>query len=163
MIEDRLTIEFARLADADEIAVISKNEIEYGLGWKYTPARIARIIRDSSKNIVVARNDSKLIGFGVMTYREAQANLDLLAVKPGFRRIKVGTQIVQWLEKVALNAGLFNVFVQVRAGNISAIRFYQDLGFLELERDNTYYRGVEAGVLMAKSLRGIFVFDQNPP
>ncbi|MEW8505310.1 MAG: GNAT family N-acetyltransferase [Candidatus Thiodiazotropha sp.] len=159
MIEDKTKIEFANSADANEIAIISKNDIEYGLGWKYTPARIARLIRDSSKNVVVARSDTLLLGFGIMTYGETQANLDLLAVKRGFRRMKVATQIVQWLEEVALNAGLFNIFVQVRAGNQTAIKFYKHLGFFELDRDRTYYRGVEAGVLMAKGLRGIFDFD----
>ena len=156
MIEDRICIEFATLSDAAEIGVMSKNDIEYGLGWKYTPARIGRLLKDSSRNVVVARAGPDLAGFGIMAYYDAQANLDLLAVKPDFRRRGVGKQLVTWLEKVALTAGVFNVFVQVRAGNTGAVRFYQSLGYAALEQDKTYYSGVEAGIIMAKSLRPMF-------
>ena len=156
MIEDRILIEFARFSDAAEISVMSKNDIEYGLGWKYTRERIAKLIGDSSRNVVVAREGSHLAGFGIMTYHEDQANLDLLAVKRSFRRMRIGTQIVAWLEKVALTAGAFNTFVQVRARNTSAIQFYQSVGFSLLDKDNAYYRGVEAGLIMAKSLRRMF-------
>ncbi|MBT3047838.1 MAG: GNAT family N-acetyltransferase [Candidatus Thiodiazotropha sp. (ex Lucina pensylvanica)] len=162
MIKNGIKIEFAQFADAAEIGILSKNEIEYGLGWKYRPERIVRLIRNSSKNVVVARSDSALVGFGIMSYQETQANLDLLAVKPGFRRMKVGTDLVQWLEKVALNAGVFNVFVQVRERNADAIAFYKHLDYCLVDRDKRYYRGVEAGVLMAKSLRGMLNFHSEP-
>ena len=77
---------------------MSKHEIEYGLGWKSIPEKIAKLIGDSSRNVVVARVGSSLAGFGIMTYYEDQANL-LLAVKRSFRRMRIGTQIVRWLEK----------------------------------------------------------------
>ena len=91
-----------------------------------------------------------------MTYCEDQANLDLLAVKRSFRRMRIGTRIVEWLEKVALTAGAFNIFVQVRARNTSAIQFYKSVGFSVLDEDKAYYRGIEAGLIMAKSLRRMF-------
>ncbi len=74
-------IGFARLSDAIEISHLSRDEVEHGLGWDYTPTKIIRVINSKSKNIVVARIDDELVGFGVMTYRKDQANLDLLAVK----------------------------------------------------------------------------------
>src|SRR5262245_60307167 len=115
LLKDKPLIEFARHSDAIEIATMSKNDIEHGLGWKYTPQRIGQLIGDRSKNVVVARVGSKLAGFGIMTYRDDQANLDLLAVKQRFRRMKIGTQLVHWLVAVALTAGASNIFIQVRA------------------------------------------------
>ena len=115
VLEYKAVIEFARFSDAPEIGELSKNAIEQGLGWKYTPDRIAKLIGNKSKNVVVARMESRLVGFGIMTYNEDQANLDLLAVKRQVRRMKIGTQIVEWLEEVALTAGAFNIFVQVSA------------------------------------------------
>ncbi len=156
MLEDQTLIELAAFSDAAEIGLMSKNDIEHGLGWKYTPERIVKLIGDNSKNVVVARAESKLAGFGIMTYHEDQANLDLLAVKRRFRRMKIGTQIVQWLEVVAMTAGTFNIFVQVRARNIGAAQFYESLGFVVLEEKKGYYRGVEAGLIMAKNLRRMF-------
>lgn len=156
MIEDKTLIEFARYADAVEIGMMSKNDIEYGLGWRYTPERIIRLIDDRARNVVVARIGCKLAGFGIMKYHQDQANLDLLAVKRGFRRLKAGTQIVEWLEKVAMTAGAFNVFVQVRVGNTGAVKFYESLGFSLLYTDHAYYHGIEAAVIMVKSLRSPF-------
>jgi ribosomal-protein-alanine N-acetyltransferase len=156
VIEDRTHIELARPSDAVEIGVMSKNEIEYGLGWKYIPERIAKLIGDSSRNVVVARVGRSLAGFGIMTYYEDQANLDLLAVKRSFRRMRIGTQIVKWLEKVALTAGAVNIFVEVRSRNTGAVEFYESLGFLVLDEKKGYYRGIEAGLIMAKTLRRMF-------
>ncbi len=65
-------------------------------------------------------------------------------------------QIVEWLEKVALTAGVFNIFVQVREVNKEAIEFYKKLAFITLDKENGYYRGVETGVIMSKSLRPMF-------
>ena len=156
MIDNQPVIEFARRFDAAEIGVISKNEIEYGLGWQYTPEKIAKLIGDRSRNVVVARVRSSLAGFGIMTYYEYQANLDLLAVRQGFRRMRIGTQLVIWLEKVALTAGAFNIFVQLRSRNTGALAFYQSLGFCVLDEKKGYYRGIEAGLVMAKTLRPMF-------
>lgn len=156
VIENKTLIEFARLSDATELGVMSKNEIEYGLGWKYTPEKIAKLIGDSSRNVVVARGESGLAGFGIMTYYEDQANLDLLAVKRSSRRMRIGTKIVKWLEKVALTAGAFNLFVQLRSRNTGAMEFYQSLGFLVLEEQKGYYMGIETGVIMVKTLRRMF-------
>lgn len=154
--EDRINIEFARLSDAAEIGSISKNDIEFGLSWKYTPERVAMLIEDSTRNVVVALAGDKLAGFGIMTYYQEQANLDLLAVKRSYRRMRIGTQIVEWLEKVAFTAGIFNIFVQVRARNTVAIQFYQSVGFSVLDEDKAYYCGIEAAYIMAKSLRRMF-------
>ncbi|MCU7846012.1 MAG: GNAT family N-acetyltransferase [Candidatus Thiodiazotropha sp. (ex Monitilora ramsayi)] len=156
MLVDETHIEFAKLSDANEIGIMSKNDIERGLGWRYTPESVVKLIHDSEKNVVVARVASKLVGFGIMTYHEDQANLDLLAVKRNYQRMKIGTQIVQWLEKVAITAGVFNIFVQVRVSNTGAVAFYKRLGFLVLEEKKGYYRGIEAGIILAKSLRRMF-------
>ena len=153
LLTDKALIEFARIPDVVEISRISRDEVEYGLGWDYTTQRLLQHIRSNSKNVVVARIDQKLVGFGIMTYHKDQANLDLLAVKEKFRRMKIGTQIVSWLEKVAFTAGSFNIFVQVREMNSEAITFYEMLGFQKLEEIKGFYKGVENGVVMAKLLR----------
>jgi ribosomal protein S18 acetylase RimI-like enzyme len=146
-------IEFATVPDAAEISELSRKYIEYGLRKIYTPPYIRHLIRNASKNVVVARNSQTLAGFGIMTYREDYANLDLLAVKKLHRHRGVGTQIVQWLEKVAHTAGIMNAFVQVRKTNIGAIRFYQKLGFQIVEEAAGYYQGCETAVIMCKSIR----------
>ena len=152
-IDNETTIEFATAADVEEIGHLSKEYIEYDLGWKYTPNRLKVLLKDKTRNIIVARKDSVLIGFGIMTYQDERANLDLLAVKNDHRQKGIGRQIVAWLEKVALTGGTFNVLVQVRKINKGAIHFYTKLGYKVIDEKSGYYRGQETGVIMAKDLR----------
>ena len=155
MLTNKIEIEFAKGSDLIEISRFSRDEIEYGLGWNYTAKKLSQLLKNKEKNVVVARNKNNLVGFGVMTYRGDQANLDLLGVKKEHRRMKVGTQIVLWLEKVAVTGGIYNIFVQVRENNTAAIAFYESLGFNNLELIERFYKGVENGFVMAKTLRSM--------
>ena len=152
----KATIEFATRADVVEIGELSKNLVEYDLGWRYTPERLRKLINSSTKNVVVARKGEKLAGFGIMTYWEDNANLDLLAVKVRYRRRSIGKQIVEWLVEVARTAGIMNVFVQVRKLNYGAIKFYKKIGFQAIDEVPGYYKGQETGVILCMSIRPIF-------
>ncbi len=153
MIRNKTTIEFAKVSDVIEIGDLSRKYIEHELGWKYTPKKLRKLIENRIKNVIVAREDNKLVGFGIMTYYEEQANLDLLAVKMTYRRQGIGKQIVIWLEEVAYTAGLINIFVQVRKINNDAIKFYMKLGYEVIDEKSGYYRGQETGVIMSKNIR----------
>ncbi len=153
----KATIEFATIADVVEIGALSKNLIEYDLGWRYTPERLRKLISSSTKNVIVARKGEKLAGFGIMTYWEDIANLDLLAVKVRYRRRSIGKQIVEWLVEVARTAGIMNVFVQVRKLNYGAIKFYEKIGFQTIDEEPGYYSGQETGIILCMSIRPIIV------
>jgi ribosomal protein S18 acetylase RimI-like enzyme len=152
MLSAKSTIEFALPSDAIEIGELSKQYIEYDLSWRYTPERLRELLKDKSTNVVVARTDSSLAGFGIMTYAEKTANLDLLAVKLPYRRRGIGGQIVTWLEEVARTAGIVNIYVQVRKNNRGAIEFYGRCGFQIVDELGGYYGGTESGVLMCSSI-----------
>lgn len=153
MLHHHTKIEFAELADAAEIAMLSRQYIEYDLGWNYTPGKITQLIRHPAKNVVVARDNRQLTGFGIMTYHEEEANLDLLAVRLQYRYQGIGHQIVDWLEKVALTAGLITIYVQVRETNTGAVRFYRRLGYRVVKEQRGYYQGRENAIIMAKDIR----------
>ena len=147
-----VTVEFAASSDVVEIAKLSRKYIEYDLGWHYTPKRVKELLKDSEKNVVVARRDQKLAGFGIMTYADQNANLDLLAVKLRYRRRGVGKRLVTWLEDVAQTAGITSVYVQVRKVNQGAVTFYTRCGFQVIDELTGYYRATETGVIMCKSI-----------
>jgi len=147
-----LSIDLARRSDAIDISRLSREYIEYGLPQRYTPKRILKSIETDNKNVIVARLHNSFAGFGIMTYYDDTANLDLLAVKRRFQRAGIGTDLLQWLEKVALTAGIYDVYVQVRKINRGAIRFYEALGFEIYDEKAGYYQGKETGVLLSKNL-----------
>src|SRR5438445_45553 len=149
---DHLTLRLATRDDSAAIAAMSRDLIERGLGWSWTPRRVQRSIADAHTNVVVALDAQHLAGFGIMRYHDDEAHLLLLAVNPADRRRGVGAALVTWLEKAALVSGVGQVYLEARAGNLQARAFYRRLGYLEVQRVPGYYQGVEPGVRMAKDL-----------
>ena len=147
-----ITIRLARRKDARNIAIMSRDLIESGLGWSWTGRRVLRHIRDRNTNVIVALDNGRIIGFALMQYLEEEAHLLLFAVLPKYRRAGVGSALVFWLEKTALVAGIGTIQLEVRARNDGARSFYRRLGFEERETLRGYYRGVEAAVRMRRRL-----------
>jgi ribosomal-protein-alanine N-acetyltransferase len=148
-----LILELARPTDATAIATMSRDLIEFGLSWRWTPQRVAASIRAPEVNVLVARIHQQTAGFAIMRYGDHVAHLDLLGVGPQYRRLGVGRQLIEWLEKCALVAGIIQVVLEVRAQNEGAQLFYKRLGYRPLVQLPGYYQGVEAAVRMGRDLR----------
>jgi [ribosomal protein S18]-alanine N-acetyltransferase len=145
-------IRLACEADAQAIACMSRDCIEYGLGWSWRPARVRRSIADASTNVVVCRDVLGLAGFGIMKYGDEEAHLLLLAVDFRRRRRGVGSALLSWLESSARTAGLGVIRLETRRSNLAAQAFYSRLGYREIARVPGWYQGVEDGVRFAKDL-----------
>ncbi|MGH7793509.1 MAG: GNAT family N-acetyltransferase [Candidatus Binatia bacterium] len=152
MTNSDLALRLARPADASTIANMSRLLIEDGLRWRWTAERVAASIRDPNVNVLVARTNSRMVGFAIMRYGDDSAHLDLLAVTPAYRRLGVARQLLEWLEKCALVAGIFSVALEVRADNEAAQLFYKHLGYRALVHLPGYYQGVEAAIRMGRDL-----------
>ena len=140
-------------ADAVVIAELSRDAIEHGLGWSWTPRRVLRSLRDASTNVAVARRDGALLGFAIMKYGDEDVHLMLLAVRAAQRRQGVGKALLAWLETTARVAGMALIRLETRANNGAARSFYGVHGFSETGLHEGYYQGVEDAMRMAKRLR----------
>jgi ribosomal-protein-alanine N-acetyltransferase len=148
-----LSISLATTHDAVAIADLSRGSIEQGMPWRYKPAKAARMINDRDFNVIVARDPrSTLAGFGAMRYDDETAHLYLLAVDAAFRGQGVGREMLAWLEKSALTAGIGTVLLECRETNQSALAFYRSVGYRELSRIKGYYLGREDALRLGKDL-----------
>jgi len=152
MASSELSLRLARPAEASSIANLSRELIEYGLRWRWTPTRVAASIRAPDVNVLVACVRGNIVGFAIMRYGDDEAHLDLLAVAPPYRRAGVGRQLLQWLEKCAVVAGIFRIALEVRAENEGAQAFYQRMGYRPLVQLSGYYQGIEAALRMGRDL-----------
>jgi ribosomal protein S18 acetylase RimI-like enzyme len=150
--KDELNIRLARLADAEAIAVMSRDAIENGLGWSWRPQRVAASIRDPQSLCCVAGLQS-IRGFCITQFGEERAHLSLLAVEAGLRRKGFGRRLVQWTLESARVAGIAAIHVEMRTNNTVAQAFYRSLGFERAGLVPGYYRGVEAAERMVLRLR----------
>lgn len=140
-------------ADAAAIARMSRDFIEHGLPWSWTPERVLRAIFDRSHNVLVAVSRTATLGFGIMYYGEDSAHLSLLAVQPAHRQQGWGGRLLAWLLEPALALDLRCVQVEARTDNPGAIAFYERHGFSRCERIPGYYRGAIDALRLRRPLR----------
>ncbi|HEX5419276.1 MAG TPA: GNAT family N-acetyltransferase, partial [Gammaproteobacteria bacterium] len=135
-----------------EIAEMSRCLIEHGLPPSWGEHRVLRYIADPESVVLVARDRRRLVGFGIMEYHDVDAHLNLLAVRPGYRRRGIAAQLIEWLESTARTAGTFLIRLELRATNDAARRLYIKLGYSEVGRRPGYYSGQEDALCMARDL-----------
>ena len=145
-------IRLAKISDSLRIAEMSRDLIESGLGWSWTPSRVAREINEQYSNVVVTLEGNDVIGFALMKYLDGEAHLNLFGVHPNHRRKGVGTRMIKWLEETALINGNGVVYLETRLKNRGARKFYKSLGYKVIQRIPGYYEGRETAVRMAHNL-----------
>ncbi|HEY6451055.1 MAG TPA: GNAT family N-acetyltransferase [Steroidobacteraceae bacterium] len=146
------SIRLASVRDAPMIAEMSRDYIEYGLGWSWTPARVLAAVCDRATNTVVLEHGEAIAGFGIMHYGDEVAHLALLAVRPRQQQRGLGALLMAWLEKPARVAGIERIRLEARADNPNAIGFYRKQGFREAGRIAGYYRGAVDAVRFEKRI-----------
>ncbi|MCK6547582.1 ribosomal protein S18-alanine N-acetyltransferase [Myxococcota bacterium] len=145
-------IGLARPSDADVIAKMSRELVEDGLPWTWLPRRVARAIRDPDVEVIVARDEGRIVGFAVMKLLDDEAHLLLFGVEGRYQRRGVGRRLIEWLEALGRAAGLASIYLEVRATNQRARSFYRSLGYSQQALLRRYYSGVEDAVVMVNHL-----------
>lgn len=148
-----LTLKLAAPADAATIATMSRELIEAGLPWSWTPERVVRKLADPDTLVLTARDAAVLAGFAIMQFGQERAHLSLLAVHPDYQRQGVARRMLEWLTASALTAGIARIHLELREANLGARRFYLKQGFAETARICGYYRGIETAVRMLREIR----------
>jgi ribosomal protein S18 acetylase RimI-like enzyme len=145
-------LSLARSSDALEIAEMSRDLIEHGLAWSWTPARVLKSISGRDSSVVVARRQLGIAAFAIMHFGDETAHLNLLAVAARHRRQGLGRRLMEWLTATAIEAGIFRIDLELRAQNQAAREFYERMGFDALTVIPGYYQGREGALRMTRRL-----------
>ena len=143
-------IGLARGWDAREIAEMSRDLIEQGLTWSWTPARVQHFIGGSDSTVIVARRERRIAAFAIMHLGDEVAHLNLLAVATVHRRQGLGSQLMNWLTTTAITAGVFRINLELRTHNDAARGFYERLGYEQVGVVPGYYQGRESALRMSR-------------
>jgi ribosomal-protein-alanine N-acetyltransferase len=146
------TLGLARATEAREIAEMSRDLIEQGLTWSWTPARVQHFICGAESSVVVVRRAGRIAAFAIMHFGDEVAHLNLLAVAPSLRRQGLGRQLMDWLTATSIEAGVFRINLELRTRNDAARSFYERIGFEECGVVEGYYQGQEAALRMSRRL-----------
>jgi [ribosomal protein S18]-alanine N-acetyltransferase len=149
----KIVLQPAGPPDALAIAELSRDLIETGLGWRWTPARVSQQIHDPETLVLTARSRGILIGFNIMNFGMETAHLSLFAVHRDWQRHGIGRQMFEWARTSAVTAGIALIRLELRADNRDASAFYRALGFREAGWAPGYYSGRETALRMQLDLR----------
>jgi [ribosomal protein S18]-alanine N-acetyltransferase len=131
---------------------MSRDLVEQGLTWSWTPARVQHFICGVDSSVIVARRERRIAAFAIMHFGDEVAHLNLLAVAPEQRRQGLGGQLMRWLTATAIEAGVFRINLELRTHNEPARIFYERLGFDQLGVVQGYYQGRESALRMSRRL-----------
>ena len=88
----------------------------------------------------VADCDGEIVGYGVVAMGAGEAHILNICVAGHVRGRGVGRRMMQLLLERSQQAGMQDVFLEVRPSNPHAISLYQSLGFNEVGRRRGYYQ-----------------------
>jgi ribosomal-protein-alanine acetyltransferase len=158
----QIRLGLAHSDEAPSIARMSRQLIEYGLRWSWTDARVEQCLRNRDCVVLAARDRRRLVAFAIMDFYDEHAHLGLLAVQPGYQRLGIGRQLIEWLEASARTAGIFSVRLELRVNNDAARLFYERLGYREVGRKKAYYDGREDALRMIHDLAVVTISRTEP-
>ncbi len=95
--------------------------------------------------------DGELAGF--LCYWLLQGELEILnlATAPEYRRRGLASRLLRHVLELAEGQGMGKAFLEVRAGNRSALALYESFGFLQSYRRRGYYPDGEDALVMEKT------------
>ena len=150
---DSVVLRPARQGDAEIIAGLSRDLIESGLGWSWSPERVTRSMAEKNTVSLIASDRGRVVAFAIAFFGDDHVHLSLLAVRPSHQRQGIGRRLMDWLLKSARVAGMASIHLELRARNQTARRFYRAQGFAETAYVPGYYRGREMALRMSRELR----------
>ena len=127
-------VTLAQAADAREIAEMSRDLIEGGLIWAWTPGRVLQSIASKDSSVIVTRRERRIAAFAMMHFGDDTAHLNLLAVAAPYRRQGLGRQLLVDALSRAVSAVeiVSGRYIVVDAIDEDAVAFYRRYGFTRL-------------------------------
>jgi ribosomal protein S18 acetylase RimI-like enzyme len=115
---------------ADEDAVVQL-WIQCGLVVPHNNPRrdIERKINVNPEWFLVGEMDGQVVSTCMVGYEGHRGWINYLAVRPDLQRHGLGKQIMEYAERILLDAGCAKINLQIRTTNQRVIRFYESIGY----------------------------------
>lgn len=138
----------ATVADAAGIGAIER--ASFGDPWSEASFR-AMLGRDEVRAQLAVRG-AEIHGYALAILLQDEAEIVNVAVSAAVRRQGIGANLLDHMLALLKAEGVQTVFLEVRAGNVAALRLYESRGFGEVGRRPKYYsKPVEDAVRMLRA------------
>ncbi len=144
-----------RSAGPDDVDAIADLEVEAFPDDAWTPEYLQVAIdgKMPTVRILVAVDDAgTIVGHALVSVVYEIAELQRIATATEQRRRGTGGALLAASIELARSEGAERILLEVREDNVSAIRFYDQAGFVEIDRRERYYRDGATGIVFALEL-----------
>jgi ribosomal-protein-alanine N-acetyltransferase len=125
------------MRSADLTAVVAIEKASFAVPW--TLATFAGLLKRDGTRLWVAEAEDAVVGYAAVWMVADQAELGDIAVAEPWRRRGIGRRLLQTVLDGMADAGIAELFLEVRVSNIGARRLYAAYGFREVGRRRGYY------------------------
>jgi ribosomal-protein-alanine N-acetyltransferase len=126
--------------DLSQVAGIMQDAFDPRFGEAWTSAQCMGMLSLPGVWLVIASVDGVDAGFALARITFDEAELLLLATRPGVRRRGVGGALLRAILAEARARSANRIHLEVRAGN-DAVALYAREGFTKVGERHSYYRG----------------------
>lgn len=104
-----------------------------------------------SRSVSVLELAGEIVGYASLRYVGREGDVNTIAIAKNQQRKKLGQKLLDWMIQTALDLGVRELFLDVRADNEAAIEMYKKNGFERIDiRRNYYDHSVDAYVMRKK-------------
>lgn len=116
----------------------------------YSEKQILDFFNINYYRVIVAKESDKIIGYICFSIIFEECNLIKIVVDKDYRKMGIGKNLVNEMMNTCKENNVSKIYLEVREDNISAISFYEKLGFeFENLRPN-YYGDINAKIYERK-------------
>ncbi len=153
----------ACIFDLDDIISFEKNVLNDSSEYS-SKRNLQKYIKSSSSKFLLIKFEKQICAYGLIAIRhfknKPSARILKIAVKKGFRRIGLASELICELEKYALKNSMTGIFAEVRESNMASLNLFQKLGYKITKTLYGYYSSIngsydlENGIKLYKILYG---------
>jgi [ribosomal protein S18]-alanine N-acetyltransferase len=144
--------QFRPMTERDLDAIMEIEPHIYSHPW--TRGNFADSLKSAHSAWVLVQ-DANIIGYALMMMVLDEAHLLNLSISQSYQKQGLGRLLLEHMIQIAQDLKAANMFLEVRASNISAIALYENVGFNEMAVRRGYYpahQGREDAILMGLAI-----------
>lgn len=134
-------IDIVEATDNDKTGIFSIDSLENDA---YSINSIESMIHDEKYYVLVAKKDSKVVGYITLLVTLDEAELIKIVVESESRKMGLATRLTNFAFGQVRSRDVRTIYLEVRIDNSIARKLYENLGFIEYGKRAKYYNGIDA-------------------